>query len=245
VIGPALGSKYKKPGQRYFALAVLREAVKEDGKVLGYKDKTVDVTIKGKDGEEDRVEKQKAVVVVNMAWKNFFSILNGYGSAYGTVLDRDYQIQRQGEKLETTYTIIPLNPITTKLDDADVPFDLRNDALMARYLPKAAEIGYARASDERLIEVIAERASDDFYARFFDTTKTVASSTTTQEGVTSGTTTVPTEVVTPESQAVDNRVNNLVSRIRGAGTEAYTPQADAPAEEPVPAGAAAGGRDFS
>lgn len=242
VIGPML-QYYKKPGQRYFALAVLREAVKEDGRIVGYKDKTVEVTIKGKDGEEDRVEKVKAIVVVNMAWKNFFSILNGYASAYGTVLDRDYQITRHGEKLDTTYTVIPLDPIHANLDGESVPFDLRDDRLMVRYLPRAAEIGYAKASDERLSEVIAERASDDFYARFFDATKSVP--TQSSGGGTGGATeaqstngSVPTQTVSPDEVTVDASVNRLVDRIKGAGATAYTPQAEesAPAQAPVAAG---------
>lgn len=243
VIGPTL-QYYKKPGQRYFALAVLREAVKEDGRIVGYRDQLKEITIKGKDGEEDRTEKVKAVVVVNMAWKNFFSILNGYASAYGTVLDRDYKVERHGEKLDTTYTIIPLDPTGANLDGETVPFDLRDDRLMVRYLPRAADIGYAKASDERLSEVIAERASDDFYARFFDATKAVPASgggtggnAAAEPQSTNGT--VPTQAVAPDEQAVDASVNRLVDRIKGAGATAYTPQAEepAPAQTPVAAGA--------
>ncbi len=248
---------YKKPGQRYFALAVLREAVRDEGRILGYKDKLIDVTRKDDKGEEVTT-KEKAVVVVNMGWKNFFSILNGYGAAYQTVLDRDYQITRHGEKLDTSYTIIPLDPIQTTLNKGEsneetVPFDLRDDRLMARYLPNAAEVGYARASDERLIQVIAERASDEFYARFFDATKTAP--TQNAGGGTGGVAaapeagggTVPTEAPAAPADSVPESVSRLVDRIHGAGPQAYTPQAEeAPAAAAAPVPAAAGvGQDFS
>jgi hypothetical protein len=257
VIGPTL-QFYKKPGQRYFALGVLREAVKEDGKILGYRDKMVEVTIKAKEGsgEEDKVVKQKAIVCLNMGWKNFFSILNGYASAYGTVLDRDYQITRQGEKLDTTYTIIPLNPISTDIKDAEgtvleagVPFDLRDDRIMARYLPNAATLGYAGASDERLIEIIAERASDDFYGRFFDATKTVAATPDAAPAAETQSTngSVPASAPAPDANAASDSVNRLVDRIQGAGAQAYTPAEEpgaAPAANQVPVAAGAQ-RDFS
>jgi hypothetical protein len=221
---------YKKPGQRYWALACLREEVKEDGKVVGYKDSTVDVTRKDDKGE-DVTTTEKAIVVLNMGWKNFFSILDGYGAAggYGTVLDRDYKIIRKGEKLDTTYTILPL---------AEIPgLDLRNPEVMVAYLPKAGELGSEGASDDRLAEIIGERASDEFYGTFFDARVTVK-----QENATATSTAGPTpaqetpETVDPSPEAVAD----LVGRIRNYSP----PKADAPAEEQVPVGAGAM-RNFS
>ena len=152
------------------------KAVKENGKIVGYKDPD-----RRRSPAKTRRAKRQPSRKSPSSWptwrgKTFFSILNGYGSAYGTILDRDYQISRIGELLDTTYTIIPLNPITTSLNGEDVPFDLRNDELMARYLPDAAEIGYARrfgqASHRRDLE--ACRLKDDFYGRFFDVNVKVA-----------------------------------------------------------------------
>lgn len=207
--------KYKKPGQRYWALGVLREAVKEDGKIVGYKDKTVTYTKKNEDGSDGEEVVAKDIVVFNMGWKNFFATLDGYGSMNGTVLDRDYTIVRKGEKLETTYTIMPMDRIPG--------FDLRDDETIAKYLPNAAQIGGQAASDERIGEIIGERASDDYYQLFFG-------------GGTGGATSKPenipadgpdTQVSTPVTDASPELVSSLVDRIQG-----YPKGAAASAPEP-------------
>lgn len=168
----------RKPGQRFWALAVVREEVLEGGKLVGVRDKTRTVTRKNANGDEEDVT-EKAILVVNMAYSNFFSLLDGYGGRYQTILDRDYFIRRKGSTMnDTKYTITPEEKITTTLGEEEVPFDLRNDALMARYLPEAEDVGYAQASNNALFKILEERTSDDFYGRFFDTRVTVATYST-------------------------------------------------------------------
>ena len=151
-------AKVKKPGARSWALACLREEVMEDGKVVGLRDKTREVTIPEKDGQPEKTVTEKAIVVVNMGYKNFFAILEGFAGRYGTVLDRDYWIKRSGSDTDTTYQIVPMDPIET----GDGRFDLREPQFMQRY-----------QSDLVLEEVVSERADDHFYARFFDPRFTV------------------------------------------------------------------------
>lgn len=163
----------RKATQRFWALAVVREQVLENGRVVGTKDGTRTYTRKNDDGEDEEVT-EKDIVVVNMAYKNFFALLDGAGSRNGTILDRDYFIKRTGATMnDTSYAILPEDKITTTVDDEQVPFDLRDDALMARYLPEAAEVGYAQASTNAIGEILSDRTSDDFYGRFFDTRVTV------------------------------------------------------------------------
>ena len=163
----------RKATQRFWALAVVREQVLENGKIVGTKDGTRTYTRKNDDGEDEEVT-EKDIVVVNMAYKNFFALLDGAGSRNGTILDRDYFIRRTGATMnDTSYAILPEDKITTTVDDEQVPFDLRDDALMARYLPEAAEVGYAQASTNAIGEILSDRTSDDFYGRFFDTRITI------------------------------------------------------------------------
>lgn len=155
------GTKIKKPSGRSWAWACLREEVRENGKLMGYKDKTREVSRKKEGSEEQETVIEKDVVVVNLGWKNFFSIVEGYEGHYGTVLDRDFVIKRKGDGMDTTYSVIPLDPIG---------LDLRDPEALKKYGFESV-----KDADDKLIEVIAERASDEFYARFFDRTKTVTS----------------------------------------------------------------------
>ena len=149
------GKSVKRASARSWAYAVLREEVIEDGQVVGLKDtlrEVADVDADGKATGETHME--KAIVVVNMAYRNFFSVLEGFGKHYGTILDRDYLIRRNGDGTSTTYSVIPMDPILTS--DNKV-FDLRLPEFADRYQPS-----------ESLDKVVLDRASDDFYARFFD-----------------------------------------------------------------------------
>lgn len=153
------GKKYPNSA-RTWALACLREEVIGDGtkklggaamkgKKVGYRDVIREVQKTDDKGEATGdVIKEKAVVVVNLGFKNFFSIMQGFASHYGTVLDRDYSIKRKGDGLDTTYNIVPLDP---------VGLDLRDPDTLAKY-----DIGID------LEAVISERASDNYYDRFFD-----------------------------------------------------------------------------
>jgi hypothetical protein len=194
------GKKVKRPSGRTWALACIREEVREDGKIVGYRDKIRTVNRPKKDGKEGETEevKEKDIVVVNMAWKNFFSIMKGFAEFYGTVLDRDYLITRSGDDQGTTYSIIPMDPIV--VDDEGTVLDLRNPQFQDRY-----------ATDLVLGDVVAERADDEFYARFFDPRYTA-----TKEGKVEPTGKGP-EAPKPENDVSEDQLAAMAERVKGYG----------------------------
>lgn len=230
------GKKIKKPSARTYALACLREEVIEGGVVVGVRDQTREVTIparEAKDGNPAQPEKkvvEKAIVVVNQGYKNFFSALKGFAGHYGTVLDRDYYIKREGSQTDTDYTIIPMDPIM--LQDGR-KLDLRQPDLMARY-EHEIDLG----------EIVGDKASDEYFARFFDPRVSVN-----KEGVVSRTGAAPEPK--PQHDVDAEKLAALAGRIKGYGPEtaATVPQdaADPHPPQPVAAGAPAGGgmKDYS
>lgn len=143
---------------RAWALAAVREPVYENGSLVGLRDavRRVPEVIDGR--ETGREVEEKAVVIVNMAFHNFFSHVFGHANSAangGTLLNRDYEIRRSGSGLQTSYTITGLDKIT--MEDGKT-YDLRDPDIMARYRPYPD-----------LTQILVDRSSDDYYARFFDT----------------------------------------------------------------------------
>lgn len=226
------GKKYY-PGNRTWALGVLREEVLGDGtpefggperkgQVLGVRDKTKEVVVVGEDGKivEGEVKVVKCYVKVNMGWKNFFGPLSGLAGYYHTVLDRDYHILREGTgPNDTIYTFAPMDPIS--MADGTM-FDVRNPDVRAKY--------YADAPDLRTF--VAEQASTEFYQRFFIPgvfTKAptgAAAATKTADG--------PAVVpAAPSSEPSTERLTALKDRIVGYGPAAAaadTSKTEPPAE---------------
>lgn len=205
----------KKPSARVWALACLREEVRDGGKIIGYRDLTREVAITDDKGEPTgETIKEKAIVIVNMGFKNFFSILEGFAGRYDTVLDRDYFIKRIGDGMETTYQIAPETPIL--MDDKGTVFDLRDPEIAKRY-----------EYTSTLEEIVFERASDDFYARFFDIR---VAAPATQTGVGSSTS---KDVEVPEAPSNDvpvERMQALAERVKGLGKPAAQAEPEVVAE---------------
>lgn len=215
--------KVKKASGRVWALACIREEVREDGRLVGFRDKTREVAKtddKGQPTGETYTEKE--IVVVNMGFKNFFSILQGFGGEYGTVLDRDFKIRRSGNDKDTTYSIIPMDPVPASDGNQ---LDLRNPEHMKRY-----------ETTLDLIEVISGRASTEFYARFFDPRVTVTESGGVQQ------TGASPEVQKPDNDADEDKLKAIADRVKGYGPEGGNGEATPAAE---PAAASSGGmKDF-
>ena len=154
--------KPSKRAPRTWAIACLREEVLEGGKVVGLKDQTREVTRKkaGATSDDDtETVVEKAVVVMRLSWQNFFSVLEGFAHHYGTILDRDYVIRRQGAGLDTKYQIVPLDPI--QMEDG------------SRYTLETPEVAARYVTGLDLIDVMTRQSSDEFYARFFDPALTI------------------------------------------------------------------------
>lgn len=189
------GSPYKS-SPRTWALAVIRDEVRnEQGTIIGYKDQTREVAEVSDGKPTGQTTIEKAVVVVNMGYKNFFGSLQGFAGRYGTILDRDYYIKREGAGLTTTYHIVPADPIDApdpSNPESTIRFDLRNPAFFAAYEKNMPD----------LEEMILYRASDEFYKRFFDPRGEAASN---GNGSTS-------------HDVDDDKVAELAARIKGYST---------------------------
>lgn len=221
------GKQLRRPSPRLWALACLRELVYGDGseelggpeakgKVVGIRDKTREVTIparEAKDGKPAREEQtvtEKAIVVVNLGWRNFFSPLQGFANQYGTVLDRDYWVKRQGANTDTTYQIVPRDPLQRQ--DGSI-YDLRDPEIYKLY-----------ESDYDLEEIITGMASDEFYAKFFDPRVTVD-----KEGNVVQTGAPVEQQAKPEGDVDPDKLQALAERVKGH-------QAAPESQQPVAAG---------
>lgn len=214
----------KPDGKRYtasartWAIACWREQVIGDGtedlggpemkgKFVGWRDKLREVT-KEVDGEKVTTM-EKAIVIVNMGYKNFFSKLEGFARAYGTVLDRDYMVIRKGDDKDTDYQIAPMDPVPG--------YDLRDPEVAARY-----------AHEIDLKKVILSLASDEFYGKFFDT-RVQWTPKKKDDGEGGGAS--EAEQAKPDTEATPDRMKAMADRMKGYGAEeSAAPAAESPAE---------------
>jgi hypothetical protein len=203
-------SDVRKAADRFWAVAAVRVQEWEDNRLVGVRDAKRTVVTKDAQGNEKETE-ELDLVVLNFSMNNFFGRLSAFYGLYGTLLDRDYQVERKGEGLKTEYEFAPLNPIT--LGDGRI-FDLREADLMARYLPRATEVGYAAASDEYLFPIIEQQYDDRHYGRFFDSRLRSAITPAESEASEPVVTPAPAVANTPDEEA---QIAALQERLRPAG----------------------------
>jgi hypothetical protein len=228
----ALCMSGSKQTQRTWALAVLREEVREGGRTTGFRDVTREVVVK--EGQPPTTE--PAIVVINLGRRNFFGPISGWYGRNGTVLDRDFAVTRTGDGLDTLYNPIGLDPIGT----ADGrTFDLRDPEFMARYLPDVeGPNDYATASDKMLVPILSDRISDAYYGKFFDTRVTwVEEGKDDDKGSSVRGAPAASAVAAPPSNDAPSAgvdMAALKSRIVDYSGEAETtPEAETPATAPV------------
>jgi hypothetical protein len=241
--------KKAKRSARGWALACLREEVIENGKVVGYKDQKRDVTKKDEAGNETTTT-ERAIVVVNLSYQNFFSDLEFAGKHHETVLDRDYKVTRKGAGLDTDYKIVALEP-QTFISESEK--DANGQPLVKRWDPRDPEIAPRYQTDLDLASEVHRLMSDEFYARFFDTRVPQP----TNEGEKGGGAATPPK---PSTDVEEGALGAMASRVLG-----YAPNADgtegngdgaepqaaesaaeaAPQEEPTPEPAGAGPRPMA
>lgn len=116
-----------KPTDQGLALAVVRKEIRNpDGPGVTYEDSLVDIEVDDSEklekikqlAEEGHVTLEGNVVkqvpevgLIQQSIGNFWKTLSGYYARYGTISDRDYEISRNGAGLDTSYTIIPADPV--------------------------------------------------------------------------------------------------------------------------------------
>lgn len=155
---------------RVWALAIERELVRGDGSealggpskngvVIGVRDKIDEVDELNAEGKPtgNKVNYPR-LLVINQPMKGFFANLKALHGLYGTVSDRDFAVTRDGTGTDTNYKIVPIDPIP----------DLKPGT-------PAWEL-YTRTVAERQVvleAIVGEKASDEYYGRFFDPSKEV------------------------------------------------------------------------
>jgi len=219
------GKKYW-PSQKFYVRALVREGFigtqemadeglippSKVGRIAGYLDAEEEIDETDADGKATGKKiTRKKFLLLNLGMKNFFSKLQGFGDVYGTVLDRDYSIQRKGTELDTDYSIVAL--------DVDPDFDLTDPATREEYEKHASDAGIGL---KQLEEIISEKASDDFYARFFDPTKTVKakSDSSPSDDVTEKAAPVEQQAKPVESSVNADKLRAMKERVRASGKPA-------------------------
>lgn len=169
-----------KPTSRSWGLAVVRKKIMREGKFVGFEDEMVEIV----DADKNKV-KIPRIVTLNYSWLNFWNNFNAMKETQGTWLSNDVLITRSGKEVDTTYSVAPypqvgldgLQLANTESKDEDgnvIAFDPRNMDHAAKYItaigldPKQFQTP-GEAFKTALGTLVAERASDEFYARFFDT----------------------------------------------------------------------------
>ncbi len=163
-----------KSSSQVWALAVEREQVTENGQILGYRDKTREVTARDENGEfivesEDgdrKTYKKKTVpafVVVQKSNKNFFQPLQAVAGYFGSLLDGDWLISRSGTKADdTTYSHIR---VAEQFLPEGNPFDLPGGTKYDLGIPGLMEKVYPDMPDLR--KFLVEKVSEDHFGRYF------------------------------------------------------------------------------
>jgi hypothetical protein len=135
-----------------YGIAVLREEVREDGKVTGYRDVTSEYT-ETVDGKV--VTKKKPYVgIVSQGMRNFWNQIAVISEKYGSLRDREIEIMRQGAGTDTTY-------MAFALPEKEIE---NMDARYAKFVPDVEaflnRIGSQEYYDAQLHGVVADKKDD-------------------------------------------------------------------------------------
>jgi hypothetical protein len=166
------------------------------------------------------VEMVPEVLLAEMGWKNFWSDIEGIAQLYGTVANQEMNIRRTGSGMnDTEYHIVGLGPSS---------YDMREAGALAKYGIEV--LGYddfgrpikKYPAHYSIPHLLYARASDDYYARWIDPTKTVERGTAGVE-----------QVVTKAPQEEVSQASLEAMRARLVSSTA-PPAAEVPAAAPQP-----------
>lgn len=138
-----------------FGLVVVREEKSEminGRRVLTYSDKMETVKYE-KDGQE--VEETRPMYrIVKQSIRNFWPQVATYYERYGTVMDRDYTIERRRNDKDTSYIIIPCDPVEGLRDPEEVAAAYTPPIDMKKFVEGLAD-------PERARKLLAGDSSDE------------------------------------------------------------------------------------
>jgi hypothetical protein len=212
--------RHYKPKVRSWGLGVMRKKLMENGRLVGFEDETIDIKI----GEETKTIPK--VVTINYAYGNFWGGFGALRDVHGTWLATDLLIKRKGAGTDSDYSIAayPEVGLDGRKDPASgQAFDPRKWDHAKKYVEAIGlnladfenipeEERTATVIYQALMTLVGERASDEFYARFYDTRVAQPESSV-----------VPTEADghdKPEASELDEaELNALADRVQGHPTE--------------------------
>lgn len=157
-----------------FAVAVLREPIigdgseemggpRKKGRKIGFTDVTVEVPVFDEDGEivkeGDTVvtEVVPQYVIVRQAYRNYYQSLRSAATAYGTALDRDWLVVRNGDDKDTSYDNVAMDPMKIEIDGEQIDFDMSDPDLREVYYPDMPHLS----------RIITDQATMDYYNKWF------------------------------------------------------------------------------
>lgn len=176
-------AEFSKPAPRMWAVAAERKAIMDGSRVIGMADVTEEYDILDADGKStNKKGTRPKLLMVNMAWNNFFRAIGAVEDTHGDIRRRDFKIIRTGTSTDTKYTSVTMDP-TPDLHPEAPEWSRYTDVLESRGIT--------------VEKIILERAGDEWYARWFDVRKTINEK---GEVVLTGTTT-PTSA-TPAASAL-------------------------------------------
>lgn len=156
--------KTANPQIRIWALAVERELVFGDGTealggpaaqgtIVGIQDKIDEIEQLDGEGKPTGVTLRfPKIIVINMPVKNFWAHFRQMYGLHKTLTDRDYIVTRRGDGTSTEYEVSPIDP--NGLKPGTPGWDRYTQALADRKI----DLG----------EIVFDKASDVYYARFFN-----------------------------------------------------------------------------
>lgn len=132
-----------------YSIAVVRQPVFEDGKVVGYEDQVLEYD---EETPQGIVRKKKPVVgIVNQSLRNFWNYIALCNEKYGSLREYDIEVTRQGSGTDTTYVSFPLPP--KPIENMDSRYE--------KFVPDLegflTRIGSQEYYDARLHGIVAEK----------------------------------------------------------------------------------------
>jgi hypothetical protein len=227
-----LQNKWKRPCNpqvRIWAIAVLREEVtgtqemadagqiqpNQVGFMVGCRDVYREAPVLDADGKDTgEVKQELALVLVNQPVGNYFEGLQSSFAAYGTVCDRDYRVNRKGSGKDTEYHNISLDKTPNLMPGTDK---------WQRYLDAIEE------QKIDLEKIVTDKASDDFYARFFDPNKEAPAFN--KDGDDKGSAPAAQQSAAPSNDVDPDRLAAMRERVKGGAQQAASPAASAPSPD--------------
>lgn len=170
------------------------------GKRVGLTDALREVKLRDAEGKETgQTGTEIDIVVINQAYSTFFEPLHVVSrDIEGDIRDYDFSVRRKGAGTDTSYVFLPQMP-QTKLRPGSDGWARYEQALQDQNLD--------------LAQVVASRASDEYYGRFFDPSLAKAAEESSAEAKDAAP--AAQQAAAPSNDADDEAREAMRNRLRG------------------------------